>query len=196
MYGEWRTSPAQYVSEVRRYQSEIGKMLWAAQQDWMCEPAILHKTGFTVVEHQTFTVCNFLSLQMRAPDLPWVPVIQGFRIEDYHRHVEMFAKAGVDLWKYARVGIGSICRRQASSEIAKIVRSVSALGINLHTFGVKEGGLKSFVREVTSSDSMAWSATARRSRIRLLGCTHRNCANCILFALQWRQQLLDNTGAR
>lgn len=35
------------------------------------------------------------------------------------------------------VGVGSICRRQATDEIADIVRSLSSLGLSLHGFGVK-----------------------------------------------------------
>ncbi len=34
-----------------RYRDEIGCLLWAAPQDWMCEPWITAKTGLTVAEH-------------------------------------------------------------------------------------------------------------------------------------------------
>ncbi len=42
MYGEWRTTPEQYVEEVRRFRREIGLMDWAAIQDWMCEPQVIN----------------------------------------------------------------------------------------------------------------------------------------------------------
>lgn len=41
MHGRWTISPEQYVEEVRRYYEQIGNMLWAAPQDWMCEAVVL-----------------------------------------------------------------------------------------------------------------------------------------------------------
>src|SRR5690242_4741899 len=38
MFGEWRTTPAEYIAAVRRYRDEIGGLVWAAPMDWMCEP--------------------------------------------------------------------------------------------------------------------------------------------------------------
>jgi hypothetical protein len=35
LYGEWRTDPAEYVYWVDRYDREIGRLDWAAPQDWM-----------------------------------------------------------------------------------------------------------------------------------------------------------------
>ena len=36
-----RTDPGLYAARVRRYRDQIGRLAWAAPQDWMCEPAIL-----------------------------------------------------------------------------------------------------------------------------------------------------------
>src|SRR5437016_3067603 len=52
MFGRWTVKPRVYVERVRRYSSEIGKLSWAAPQDWMCEPFILQRTGLTVARHQ------------------------------------------------------------------------------------------------------------------------------------------------
>src|SRR5436190_14414765 len=53
-FGSWERgpTPAQYAARVRRYRDEVGRLLWAAPQDWMCEPFITDKTGLSVVEHQ------------------------------------------------------------------------------------------------------------------------------------------------
>ena len=61
-----------YAEAVRRYRDEIGQLAFASQQDWMCEPFMLQKTGLTIEEHQRRTVNNFLELQSIAPDLPWL----------------------------------------------------------------------------------------------------------------------------
>lgn len=46
-YGSWdRVPPRQYVEAVLRYDTEIGNLDWAAPQDWMCEPAIIHGGTF------------------------------------------------------------------------------------------------------------------------------------------------------
>jgi hypothetical protein len=81
------------------------------------------------------------------------------------------------------VGLGSVCRRQATTEIARIVAELAALGLRLHGFGVKRAGL-------VSADSMAWSYHARR-RPPLPGCVgQKNCANCLPYALAWRARML------
>jgi hypothetical protein len=116
-----RTDPAAYVAVVRRYRDEIGQLAWAAPQNWMCEPWIIAKTGLSIVEHQRRTVENYLTLRALAPDLPFVPVVQGWQINDYLTCVELYAAAGVDLAAAPVVGLGSVCRRQATDEAAEIV---------------------------------------------------------------------------
>jgi hypothetical protein len=99
------------VAAVRRYRDEIGRLAWAAPQDWMCEPWIIAKTGLSIAEHQRRTVENYLTLRTLAPDLPFIPVIQGWRRSDYLACVEMYVEAGVDLATAPVVGLGSVCRR-------------------------------------------------------------------------------------
>src|SRR6266536_2188786 len=84
-HGSWEhgPTPAQYVARVRRYARDVGRMAWAAPQDWMCEPFILAKTGLSVAEHQARTIANYLRLRNLAPDLPFVPVLQGWTLADY-----------------------------------------------------------------------------------------------------------------
>jgi hypothetical protein len=82
-HGRWKLSPEDYVAAVRRYAVEVGRLDWAAPQDWMCEPFILAKTGLSVVEHQRRTVDNYLRLKGLAPDLPFVPVLQWLTLDDY-----------------------------------------------------------------------------------------------------------------
>src|SRR5205807_2659774 len=97
LHGGWLTTAAAYVAAVRRYRDEIGRLEWAAPMDWMCEPFMLAKTGLTVAEHQERTVANYLELRSLAPDLPFVPVLQGWSRDDYRRCATPYEKAGVDL---------------------------------------------------------------------------------------------------
>jgi hypothetical protein len=162
MFGEWRTTPEAYVADVRRYRDEIGRLEWAAPQDWRVEPFLLERTGLTVAEHQKRTVENYLLLRDLDPALPFIPVLQGQRPEDYERHADDYEAAGVELAREPLVGIGSVCRRQRMAEGVEIVHRLSLRGIRLHGFGVKLTGLREAAHWLTSADSMAWSYEARR----------------------------------
>src|SRR5699024_2689834 len=117
LHGRWETTPHDYAAAVRRYRDEIGKIQWAAPQDWMCEPAVLARTGLTVADHQRRTLDNLLTLRTTAPDLPWVPVLQGWAPEDYRRHVDAYTAAGINLTREPVVGLGSVCRRQDTAPV-------------------------------------------------------------------------------
>jgi hypothetical protein len=185
-HGAWRFRPAEYIEAVERYEHEIGNLEWAAPMDWMCEPFVTAKTGLSVRHHQEMTVENLLELQGWGP---FIPVLQGFELDDYLRCVELYREAGVDLTTFPTVGIGSVCRRQHTDEIARIMAEVSSLGIRLHGFGVKTSGLPKYGHLLTSADSTAWSLDARYSDP-LPGHTHKNCANCIDYAMRWRDRLV------
>lgn len=196
-YGEWRTTPHDYVAAVRRYRDEIGNLAWASPQDWMCEPVMLTKTGLTVAEHQRRTLENYLQLRTIAPDLPFVPVLQGWKPSDYLRHVDSYAAAGIDLTAEALVGVGTVCRRQDTGHGRHIMTTLNSHGITTHGFGVKIGGLRRYGQAMASADSMAWSYRARSAALErqaaglpLPLCGKQACNNCAHFALAWRLKAL------
>jgi|19_taG_2_1085344.scaffolds.fasta_scaffold00187_8 hypothetical protein len=185
-FGGWTCTAEQYVEDVRRFSEGSEKLSFAAQQDWMCEPIALEATGKTVQEHQKLTVDNFLNLKSLAPELPFFPVLQGWVLDDYLRHMEMFDQAGVDLYAEPLVGVGSVCRRQHTDEIAAIFERLQ--GLRMHGFGVKVKGLEKAGQHLASADSLAWSYAGRRDPP-LPGCTtHKNCANCWKYARKWYQE--------
>jgi hypothetical protein len=186
MHGRWTTTADEYVEAIDRYRTEIGQLQWAAPMDWMCEPFMLERTGFTVRHHQEYTVSNYLDLRDRGP---FIPVLQGWSIDDYIRCVDLYRDAGVDLRDEPLVGIGSVCRRQHTGDIGAIIREMRPL--RLHAFGVKKQGLGKYGFLLTSADSLAWSYNARRSR-RMAGCEHTGrCNNCPRFALHWRNAIME-----
>ena len=187
--GGWELTAAEYVAEVRRYTDEIGNMDWCAPQDWMCEATALQATGLTVAEHQSRTTANFLELRQALGTLV-IPVLQGWDRDDYPRHVEAYEAAGVALADEERIGVGSICRCHADSDIGAVLGALQPL--RLHAFGVKGSALAKYHDWLTSADSLAWSATARWGKIRLAECTHRgyDCHKCPRWALRWRERTL------
>jgi hypothetical protein len=201
-YGRWTVSPEQYVADVRRYASEIGNLVWAAPQDWMCEPIVINGgkagratfvgTHLSVYIHQRRTVANYVHLRQLAPELPFRPVLQGETGADYLRHAQMYETAGVRLAEQPLVGIGSVCRRQTVDDIAGAIDQLAAAGIRLHGFGIKTAGLPRLADSLVSSDSLAWSDRGRHEP----GCssTHKSEANCLRFALKWRERVMTVSG--
>jgi hypothetical protein len=154
------------------------------------------KTGLSVREHQRRTVANYRHLKQLGPELPIIPVVQGWQLDDYLRCIDLYTAASIDLTAEPLVGVGSICRRQGTAEIAAIIKALHDRGLRLHGFGVKTIGLSRYGQYLASADSMAWSLHGRRQR----GCCHRaphqgalaSEANCLHFARQWRQRLLGS----
>ena len=198
LFGGWQTTPEEYVEAVARYADELGHLEWASPQDWMCEPWVIAKTGLSIAEHQERTVENFLALRDMATDLPFVPVLQGWELDDYHAHADDYAAAGVDLATEPVVGIGSVCRRQATGQIAHIFDSLQGRGLAMHGFGVKSAGLAQYADNLISADSLAWSYGARQdARAGIRGaCGKNTCANCLHRALAWRQKVLSTLDCR
>ena len=222
-YGGWHeVPPERYAADVQRLM-QIGCMDFAAIQDWMCEPAVIHGgmvtarekaagTNLSVIEHQHRTIESYLRLRELAPEVPWMPVIQGFTIEEYYRCVGMYVDAGVslrELQQAPKVGIGSVCRRQGWSSIASMLQDFrDNLGLkNMHGFGFKIQGLIFAARFLASADSMSWSLGAQnlaKKGVRPLGPDHRHgtgpfptstgaggCQNCPDYAVRWRARLME-----
>lgn len=218
-HGRWRITAAEYVTQVRRITDGVGRTPdFVAPMDWMCEPWVIngrnrhlppghamrfhgthtargttpdndHDLTTAIRTHQSYTVDNLLELRTLAPDIPWMPVLQGWALADYQHCADLYEAAGINLAAEPIVGLGSVCRRQATDEIAEIAATFANQGLNLHGFGVKTQGLGDYGPDLASADSMAWSYDARRKQP-LPGHTHKNCANCEEWALRWRQRVL------
>ncbi len=188
IFGKFQMSAIEYASKVGQYQREIGNMILAAPQDWMCEPFMLSKTGKTIAQHQELTLRNYQELRSVAPTIPWIPVLQGWKFDDYMRHVDMYYHAGINLHEYECVGLGSVCRRQHTFMVEELIVALYQAGIRLHGFGFKIEGLKRVATSLRSADSMAWSWIGRRHHSCEFG--KLNCANCFHFAMKWRKKVL------
>ncbi len=85
-------------------------------------------------------------------------------------------------WCGGEAAEGSTCPRS-------ITCPTCMRGVHLHAFGVKSTGLRHFALPLVSADSLAWSLDARHSSP-LPGHRHRSCANCLTYALAWRDRLI------
>jgi hypothetical protein len=193
-HGRWTIGARDYAAALLRYSGRPGRLVWASPQDWMCEPDILAKTGKTVTEHQQLTVESVLLLRsLLAGRVHVIPVLQGWRLPDYLAHIDLYAAHGVDLRAEPVVGLGSVCRRQATGEIHGIVSVLESMGLRLHGFGVKTAAIAAVGPLLASADSFAWSYGGRRAK----HCTHGltdHAANCRDCALAWRTRVLARLG--
>ena len=163
-HGAYRHSVEQYAAEINRWADDPA-LVAAVAQDYMCEPFILEKTGLTVEEHQCLTIERYDALVALVDLRVYImPVLQGYSVEDYLRHVDMY---GDRLKHGAYVGVGSICKR--NTDIGAIEAILTAIkrkrpDLRLHGFGLKTTALSSWVVRdcLFSADSMAWSFAARR----------------------------------
>ena len=217
-HGRWTLTAEEYVEEIRRYLRGLGpeRCRWVAPQDYMCEEAVIYGGTFkgqtfvgtrelrglkpgdpeqdltTAVRiHQRLTVANGIELRRLAPEIPFIYVLQGNNFNDYKHCARLYEEAGVDLAAEPVVGLGSVCRRESTEEIAEIVDYFHGQGLRLHGFGVKTEGLGLYGDQLVSADSQAWSYGRRKRKKRLLPqCTHQTCANCKEAALDWYQRIL------
>lgn len=183
-HGRFTFTARQYAADARRFRDEIGNMRWAAVMDWMCEKEMLANTGLGVREHQRRTIDSFLELSDLAPEMPWVPVLQGWSYGDYLRHADDYAAAGIDLEALPLVGLGSVCRRQHTGTAERLAFEFHCRGLRLHGFGFKIEGLARAADLFASADSMAWSYAGRKRGI-------PNGANSMPWALAWRERVLE-----
>lgn len=162
--GGYRQPVAAYASEIRRW-ATTGDLAWAVTQDYMCEPLMLQKTGLTVADHQRLTLDRYDALCANdCGGVPLLPVLQGFDPVDYVRHLELYAAR---LPIGARVGVGSVCKRNGDPEsILRVLGTIRSArpDLRLHGFGLKLTALRhpDIRRCLTSADSMAWSYAARK----------------------------------
>lgn len=172
-------------------------------QDWPCEARVRARTGMTVRQHQELTLESYLFLAAEFPFLPWLRTLQGQHPRDYVEHLRMYEAAGVEMAGH-KVGIGSICRQGSQRVVAAILGTLAPYGMRMHGFGASINALRLAGHLLDSSDSQAWSSTARSEQLTFAGCEHlsrpdpvtgaqrtTDCRNCFRYALAYREEVMD-----
>ena len=192
-HGGWTRTYQEHAELVSTLAERVPGLEWAAPQDWMCEQVALQATGLSIKEHQELTIQNYLDLQAYAPEIPWIPVLQGFTLDEYLECYDLYILAGVDLPARPLVGLGSVCRRQNSLEIELVVYNMWLLKLKCHGFGVKLRGLDDYKQYLQTADSQAWSAVASYTHQPLCrpDAGHRTCSVCYEWAHQWYDKVYE-----
>jgi hypothetical protein len=186
---------------VERIAELWGPPAWTVGLDWPAYPDALAASGLAVRDHQLLSVQATVDLRARLDCIQVVPTLQGVEAEEYLRHVDDYREAGIDLEKEPLVAVGGLGKRSGSDAAASIIAMLASRGLRLHGFGLKGPALRRLSADLSSSDSLAWSFEARREARRhpeceAAGVRHRNCANCLTYALAWRDRVLASAGTQ
>lgn len=165
MHGGYPHPVEEYAAQIRRWKTN-GNLMAAVSQDYMCEPAMLKRTGLTVADHQRLTIERYDGLLRCDTGCYIMPVLQGYTPDEYVSHIRQY---GSRLAYGAWVGVGSICKRNASPCLildVLIAIKTERPDLRLHGFGLKTTALAhGTIRALLeTADSMAWSFAARRMK--------------------------------
>jgi hypothetical protein len=162
-HGGYPHDVGEYAAQIHRWKG-CGRLLAAVAQDYMCEPAMLARTGLAVSAHQRLTIERYDALRALVQDVYIMPVLQGYEPSEYVSHLRQYGDRLVPgMW----VGVGSVCKRNGNpSAIEAVLVAIKRErpDLLLHGFGLKTTALRSgLVRELLeTADSMAWSYAARK----------------------------------
>jgi len=151
--GKDHPDKAEYQEYLETVQPEI-----YALPDYPCEPDLLEEKGRSVQDHQRLTTEAHVDMLEADPPGQPLSVLQGWETAEYLTHLDDLRDHGA-VTDY--VGIGSVCRRHAESEIRDVILTVrDALpdSTKLHAFGVKTSvlGLTGVMGTLTSADSLSY----------------------------------------
>ena len=157
------------AAAVDRYARQAGQLDFAAPQDWMCEPHILARTGLSIREHQERTIASYLELRSLAPDLPFIPVVQGWHLADYLALRPDVpngrGRPGPPAADRRRVRVPPPVHRPDRRHHHRAGRARAAV----HGFGMKTSGLPR--PDTDSPPPTRWPGATPPDRLRLPGCT-------------------------
>ena len=162
-WGEYPFSVEEYTTFANMVQDDY-PLTEVAILDYPCEPNTNRSLLQSNKERIDKTIQNTLECIDYDPNLPWVPVIQGYTLQEYLYCLEEYEKHNLpyddfDLW-----AIGSLCARKKVGGLRTIITNISQrVNMPIHTFGMTI----TFLRDpqiffaIHSSDSGAWSYNGR-----------------------------------
>lgn len=129
----------EYAAHINRWKN-CGRLLAAVAQDYMCEPAMIEKTGLTIADHQRLTIVRYDALLPLVTGVYIMPVLQGYSPEDYVSHIRQYGdRLAVGAW----VGVGSVCKRNGdprSIEDVLLAIKEERPDLRLHGFWSEDDG--------------------------------------------------------
>jgi len=143
--------------------------------DYACEPSVDRSTYRTNRERIKATIRNEAACIAVAPDLPWLPVLQGDSLEERAFDLALRERIGMLPTDYA--GIGSVCGRGAVAARDVVKFYADRLpGVQYHGFGMHVQALDddAVFAMLRSWDSYGWNwGRGQKDVDRPAECYHR-----------------------
>jgi len=156
-WGRYPWTPAQYADFIYAVSRDV-PLAFCAILDYACERGVNREHYQTNIERIEATIANEIACRAAAPDLPWLPVLQGDTMEERAYDLARRREMGMLPTDYA--GIGSVCGRGAAAA-RRVVRFYDGQlpGVKLHGFGMHIDALDDAVvmGALRSWDSYSWT---------------------------------------
>ena len=159
IYGDYPFTPDDYLALCYHYRPTLAAVL-----DYPCEPDISRGCRLLTNRDRIEATVDHTAYLLRwSSQTQFLPVLQGYSLDEYAYSVELLASRGL-LRNY--MAVGSMCRRWQIAQLGPMMRGIYQLvceaGITtpkLHWFGLKlqaiaDPACRPFIH---SCDSAAWS---------------------------------------
>jgi len=155
-YAEFPYSVSNYIEFVNDLRDKW-PVTEVATMDYPCEPEVNRSSHKTNVERIDATINNALECIDHDTSIPWVPVLQGYTLDEYKYCWDQYQEFGVsaNLW-----AVGSVCVRKKTGGIRYLMTRIKRYTKqNLHSFGLTLSSLRhsDVFFSIVSSDSAAWN---------------------------------------
>lgn len=156
-WGKYPWSVAQYTDFIREVCRDT-PLDFCAIMDYACEPGVDRSILDTNLARIRATIANEIACRETAPELPWLPVLQGDSLEERTFDLSQRRAAGLLPTDYA--GIGSVCGRGVSGARRVVKFYADRLpGVRFHGFGMHVQALDdpAVAAVMRSWDSYSWN---------------------------------------
>lgn len=156
-WGKYPWSVGQYADFIGEVSRDV-VLDFAAIMDYACEPSVNREVYRSNKERIKATIRNETECMRVAPDLPWLPVLQGDNQTERAFDIAIRRRIGMLPAGYA--GIGSVCGRGRAGAVETILFYRDQLpGIKFHCFGMHIQALDNdfCFDAVKSWDSYGWN---------------------------------------
>lgn len=156
-WGKYPWSVQQYADFIGDVSRDVA-LDFCAIMDYACEPSVNREIYRSNKDRIKATIRNETECMRVAPDLPWLPVLQGDNQIERAFDIAIRQRVGMLPGKYA--GVGSVCGRGRAGAVETILFYRDQLpGVKFHCFGMHVQALDNdFVFDAIKSwDSYGWN---------------------------------------
>lgn len=165
-WGTYPWSPEQYADFIRAVARDV-PLDFCAVLDYACERGVDRSVLATNRERIEVGLENERACREAAPDLPWLPVLQGDSLEE--RAYDLALRRREDLVPAEYAGVGSVCGRGAKGAREAItwlrgqLPRVQFHGFGLHVHALRDPVVYDALRS-WDSYSWTWPAAPKKER--------------------------------